>query len=191
MRERLATKTHLFVSTDDSAGTITAQRRTRTGWVQSQVNLALEGGALVASADDEGNITLHALELGFQAVTIPSTVLGREAKLTNLKLGLGAPIRVMATWNGDDEALTTTPLDMAMSWSLAVGDTQLQLGSPKLPPLSTRLALDGDGHQVSAELRVHASGDLWSWADLVKLSDFDLVLDAQTATVRLGLAPGR
>src|SRR4029079_7834984 len=152
MRERLATQTRLFVSTSDSAATITAKRRTPTGWAQSLVHLALEGGALVASAAEDGNITLHEIELGFQAVTIPPTVFGREAQLTNLHLGLIAPAHVTATWNGDDEALATAALDLVLTWSLSADDTQLALGSPKLPPLPTRLALTGDGRRVTTEL---------------------------------------
>jgi hypothetical protein len=42
------------------------------------------------------------------------------------------------------------------------------------------VALNGSGAHVVAELHVEAPGELWSWAGLVKLSDFMLVLGAET-----------
>jgi len=180
LRERLADETHLFVIANDSAGAITAQRKTKAGWAQQRVELTIIGGELVTTAGDADSLTLAALELGFHPIMIPSTVLGHDAQLTNLHLRLPGPAHVMLTWNGDDEAQATTSLDLALSWTLAIEGTRLPLGAPRLPPLPVALQLTSDGVLVTAELRVHAPGELWSWADVVKLSDLELVLRAQT-----------
>ncbi len=47
-------------------------------------------------------------------------------------------------------------------------------------PLPVKLRLTGDGARVTADVRIHAAGALWSWADLVKLADFELVVGAGT-----------
>ncbi|HEX2692089.1 MAG TPA: hypothetical protein VHN14_36015 [Kofleriaceae bacterium] len=179
LRERLATKTHLLVIPNDGAGVVTARHRTRTGWSQSLVNLAVDRGGLIANTDRSGNLALGALEFGFQPVTIPPSLFGREAQLTNLHLQLVEPTRVMTTWNGDDDAQVTAPLGFELSWSLVINDTQVPLGAPRLPPIPVRLQLTGDDSRIAAEVRVHAPGELWNWADLLTLSDFDLTLGAQ------------
>lgn len=180
MRERLMAETHLFVAAQDSAGTITAQRRLTTGWAEGLVKLQIEGGELVANTDGDGNLVINALEIAFQAVTIPPSVLGREARLTDLHLRLTAPTHAMSTWDGDADARAIAPLDLELSWSLAFDDTQLPLGMPRLPLLPANLHFAGDGVRIAAEIRVHAPGELWNWADLVKLSDLELALGAQT-----------
>lgn len=180
LRDQLAHEAHLLVIASDSTGAITARRRTKAGWAQQRVELTVTSGELVTAPGRADRLTLAALELGFAPVLIPSTVLGHDAQLTNLHLRLPGPATVLPTWSGDDEAQVTTTLDLALSWTLAIEGKQLPLGEPKLPPLPVVLQLTGDGARVTAELGVHAPGELWSWADVVKLSDLELVLRAQT-----------
>lgn len=180
MRDRLATETHLYVAASDSAGAVTAQLRTRTGWDAGLVDLKLAGGELVASAPRGGTIALTALELELQTIAIPPTLTGHAAALTRPRLRLTAPTTAAATWTGDDSAEADVALALELSWSLTVDGVGIQLGAPSLPPLPVKLQLSGDGARVTAEVRIHAAGELWSWADLVKLSDLELVLDAGT-----------
>jgi hypothetical protein len=182
MRARLATETPLYVAASGSAGAITAQLKTVTGWNDGLVDLKLDGGELVARAAQSGTITLHRLELGLETITIPATVIGHQAALTRPHLRLAAPAELTTMWNDDDnaEATATATLDLELSWVLTVDGVGLPLGAPDLPPLSVKLELSGNGEQVTAELRLHAAGELWSWADLVKLSDLALVLGADT-----------
>jgi hypothetical protein len=179
LREQLATKTRLTVTPDRSAGSITAQHRTNTGWDQGRVDLTVEDGELIVSTDGRGRIVLSAIESGFQTVTLPPNLLGRDAQLANLRLQLNTPASVTPTWNGDNEAQADASLDFGLSWSLAINGTRQPLGEPKLTPFPAKLLLTSDGAQIVAEVRVHAPGELWNWADLLELSDFDLVLGAQ------------
>jgi hypothetical protein len=180
MRERLTTETHLYVATSGSAGAITAQRRTDTGWAEQLVDLKLDGGELVTGAARGGMITLTGLEIGFQTIAIPATVIGHEAQLTKPHLHLAAPTAVTAAWSGDDSAEAGAELDLELTWSLTVDGASLPIGAPDLPPLPVKLQLIGDGARITAEIRVHAAGEVWNWADLVKLSDLELVLGAAT-----------
>ena len=180
LRERLATETHLFVAASDSAGAITARRKTDTGWNDQRVALALDSGELVASAARDGNLMLSMFELGFRPVTIPASVLGHEAELTNLHVRLVAPTAATAIWSGDDRASATATLDLQLSWWLGVDGVGLPLGMPRLPPVALTLTLSDDGSGAAAELGVTAAGALWSWAQLVELSDFGLSLVART-----------
>ena len=72
-------------------------------------------------------------------------------------------------------------LDITLSWTLTLGGSPAPLGSPKLPPVPVEIVLTGDGQHVTAELRAHASGELWSWAGLIKLSELSLVVGADLA----------
>ena len=125
-------------------------------------------------------VALSALALELQTITIPATVIGHEAELIRPRLDLTAPVELAATWSGDDDATVDATLALGLSWSLTVDGVGLPLGAPSLPPLPVKLTLSGDGLRVTAELRVHAPGELWNWADLIKLSDLELVLGAGT-----------
>lgn len=182
MRQRLGDETHLFVAASDSAGAVTAQMRTGGGWDDGLVDLELKGGELVARATGSGTIALSALELELQTIAIPATVTGHSAELTRPRLELAAPAELAAAWRGDDSAEVEASLALELSWALMVDGVGLPLGAPSLPPLPVKLHLAGDGARITAELRVHAPGELWSWADLIKLSDLELVLGAGTAT---------
>jgi|SRR5882672_11063743 len=180
MRDRLAAETHLFVTTGDSAGAITAQLRTADGWEDGVVDLQLAGGELVTRAAPGGAIALTSVQLELQTIAIPATLTGHEATLTRPRLELTAPATAAATWTGDDSAELEVELALQLSWALTVDGVGVQVGAPRLPPLPVKLQLTGDGARVTADLRIHVGGELWSWANLVKLSDLELVLGADT-----------
>jgi hypothetical protein len=180
MRDRLAAETHLFVTTGDSAGAIIAQLRTADGWEDGVVDLQLAGGELVTRAAPGGAIALTSVQLELQTIAIPATLTGHEASLTRPRLELTAPATAAATWIGDDSAELEVKLALQLSWALTVDGVGVQVGAPRLPPLPVKLQLTGDGARVTADLRIHVAGELWSWANLVKLSDLELVLGADT-----------
>ena len=180
MRDRLTAETHLFVTPGDSAGAITAQLWTTTGWEDGVVDLQLAGGELVTHAAPGGAIALTSVEFELQTIEIPATLTGHAASLTRPRLELTAPATAAATWTGDDSADVEVDLALQLSWSLTVDGVGVQVGAPHLPPLPVKLALSGDGARVSADLRIHVAGELWDWANLVKLSDLVLVLGADT-----------
>src|SRR6185295_18691665 len=76
MRDRLANDTHLFIAASDSAGAVTAQMRSGTGWEDGLVDLRLQGGEIVARASRGGTIALSSLALELQTIAIPATVVG-------------------------------------------------------------------------------------------------------------------
>lgn len=181
MRARLATETPLFITASDSAGAVTAQMRTSSGWDHGLVDLKLAGGELVARAGAGGGLSLSALSLELETITIPASLTGHAAQLTRPHLEMTAPIELAAAWTGDDSAAADATLAFDLSWELTVDGVGLPLGAPSLPPLPVKLQLSGDGSRITAELRIHAPGELWSWADLIKLTDLELVLGADTS----------
>jgi hypothetical protein len=98
--------------------------------------------------------------------------------MTHVRVDLKNALHAPAQWVGDDEVHLAANLDIALSWELTLDDAPAPLGSPKLPLVPAELVITGTGEQVSAELRVHAPGELWSWAGLVKLSELQLTLGA-------------
>lgn len=180
VRERLERdETALAISSADSAGTITALRKTSDDWSSGFVDLGIASGELAASADGDGAITLERFELAIDPIDIPESVLGYPVQLTDVHLS-AKPVRAVTTWSGDDEAHAALDLDLELQWSLTNHGTTSPLGAPDLPPVPAELVLTGDGTIVHAELRVSAPGELWSWADLIKLTDLTLIVSADS-----------
>jgi hypothetical protein len=168
-----------MVSTS-SQGAITAQRWSSTGWMQGRIDLTITNGDLVASADARGRVIVTAFDLGFATIDIPSSVIGTAAELTNVRLHLDAAPPAPTTWADDDDASATTAFDVTLTWSLMVNGSATVLGPQKLTNLPGKLVLGTDGVTVDGTLDVEAAGDVWTWADLVKLSDLSLSLTAET-----------
>ncbi len=182
VRERLeAGETRLVLSATDSAGTITARRKVAGGsWDVGLADLAIDHGELVISADAAGTITLDRLAITFAPIVIPPGVFAYDAALTNVRALLAKPMRVMTTWLDDDEAHATAMLELDVSWALTIDGGTLPLGSLDLPPITLEVELTGTGAFVHADVRASAIGVLWSWADLVKLEDLQLIVRADT-----------
>jgi hypothetical protein len=183
VRERLETEpTRLLMSSADSAGTITAELRDHTGWQSGLVDLQVSDGELVVSADASGALTVERFGLGLEPIAIPDSVFGNPAEMKNVRLALAEPAPIAApVWSSDDDAVTASAsVSLTLTWALAVDGSTIPLGSPSLPPVPVDLSLTGDGTIVHGEVRVQQQGELWSWADLVKLENLSLVLSAST-----------
>jgi hypothetical protein len=181
VRERLETAdTRLLIAGAESGGSITAARRISGGWSAGSVDLAIQSGELVASADATGRVTIERLGLWLGPIDIPESVLGHRAQLTDVHIVVDQPIVMTTQWTDDNDAQATTALDLGLSWALTVDGASAALGGPDLPPVPVELLLTGDGDEVRGDVRVHAAGLVWSWADLVKLEDLDLTLGAVT-----------
>jgi hypothetical protein len=182
VRERLTeAPTRMLWSAADSAGTITIQRRLGGGeWETGIVDLHIDQGEVVASADADGNVTIEKLSFMLEDIAIPATVFNREASLSHVRAELSEPALVTTTWTSEDEAHLTAKLDFAFSWALTVEGNTAELGAPDLPPVTLAIDVTGDGSFVHADVNASASGELWSWAGLIKLQDLNLVLRGNT-----------
>jgi hypothetical protein len=179
VRDRLiSSETELAITAAARAGSITARRRSPDGWITGSVELTVERGELVVTADAHGAVTIERLAIDLGPIRIPRSVLGYEAQLTDVHLQAARPVGVVTTWTGDDEARATAELELELTWSLTINGEASPLGAPKLPPVPIELVLTGDGSAVHAEARARSTGTFWSWADLVKLEDLSLFFAA-------------
>jgi len=182
VRERLEEPTRLLVAAAESGGSITAERKVATGWDTGLVELGIENGELIVSSDARDALTVEGLQISFKPLEIPPGVFGNtRAELTDVRIDLLNEQRVPAVWTSDNEAHLTAMLDITLSWTLSLNGSPAPLGSPKLPPVPVDIVLTGDGEQVTAEVRAHAPGELWTWAGLIKLSELQLVVGAELA----------
>jgi hypothetical protein len=171
----------MMFSTADSAGTITAQRRIAGDqWETGLVDLTLDQGEVVASADATGAITIEKLSFTLAPIAIPREVFDRDAAFTNVRVELAEPTVATTTWIDDDQATLRASLALELSWALRIDNSTSSLGSPELPPVSVEVELMGDGSFVHADVRAAAPGEVWSWASVLKLQDLSLVLAADT-----------
>ncbi len=180
VRERLEDQTRLLVDASASGGAITAQRHVAGGeWMGGLVDLQIENGEVLLSSDANNALTLDGLQITFKDLQIPAGVFGlKDAKMTHVRVDLKNELRAPANWISDDEVHLAANLDIALSWELTLDGQPAPLGSPKLPLVPVTLVVTGTGEHLDAELRVHAPGELWSWAGLVKLSELQLILGA-------------
>lgn len=173
--------TRLMLSTADSAGTIAAQRRVAGDtWASGLVDLSIDQGEVVMSADRSGEITIERMSFTLAPIPIPHSVFGRDVWLSHVRAQLTAPVATTTTWTSEDEAQARAVLDLKLAWALTIETTTSPLGSPDLPPVAVTLDVTGDGSFVHTNVRAVAGGELWSWASLIKLYDLNLVLAAET-----------
>ena len=180
VRARLAQTTKLLVSAPDSTGTLTASRYTNGGWQDGTIAVSIANGELGAVAGATGNLTLGAFSLNVAPIDVPSSVFGKPAQLKDVRLVMTGKPTVATTWSDDDDATATASVTLDLSWTLAVDGNAAPLGTQHLGPLPVAITLSGSGSEVDANISVHATGDLWTWADLVKLTALDLELVATT-----------
>ncbi len=179
VRARLAAEpTRLLMSASDSAGSITASHYTSDGWQTGMVALTISDGELDAHADADGKLAMTALEIDLGTIDIPPTVFGKPAQMRDVKLAMSGAPDVTTTWSDADDATATATVALDLSWTLAINNGTTPLGTQSLAPMPVDVTLTGTGDQVDATIAIHKTGDLWSWADLVKLGDLTLTLAA-------------
>ncbi len=181
VRERLAdAPTRMVVGTDGSSGSITARRWTPTGWVEGTTEVTIESGELVAKADESGRLTIEKASVSLAPIEIPEEVFHKPAQLDDVRLTLTDAATADATWTGDDDVTATFTLELDFDWSIAIDGKKTPLGTQHLPPVTVDLMLTGGGDHVDASFAMHADGELWNWADLLKMTSLDLSVSAAT-----------
>jgi hypothetical protein len=179
VRDRLAAEPVLLsVAAAIDAGRLDAAHETAAGWQSGTAAISIQSGEL--GLDVFGpELIASSLELDLAPIDVPASVFGAPAQLAGVRLELPVATSAAIAWSDDDHATATLPLALSLSWSLVIGGTTSPLGTQQLPAIPLDVALGGDGASITATLRLHADGELWSWADLLKLSALDV---AATAT---------
>lgn len=181
VRERLGQTTKMLVSAPDSTGSLTASRYTHDGWQDGTIAIAIANGELDAVAGANGNLTLGTFSINVGPIDIPQSVFGKPAQLKDVRLVMTGKPPAETAWTDDDDATATANVSLDLSWTLAVDGNAAPLGTQHLGPLPLDVTLSGSGAEVDATIALHATGDLWTWADLLKLTALDLELVATTA----------
>lgn len=181
VRDRLAAEpTRMFIGSDGSSGSITAQRYSKDGWVDGTTALQIANGEFIATVDHTGQLAVTAFGVGVDPIDVPESVFGKPAQLRDVRVKLTKQEAAQTTWTDDDDATATAMLDLDLSWTISVGDATTPLGTQHLPPVPVDVTLTGAGDHVDAQLSLHASGELWSWAGILKLTKLDLTLAGAT-----------
>lgn len=179
VRDRLTKKdARLWIAPTELAGAITAEKRADGAWSGSTVDLGIENGELILSAD-QNDITVEGFQLSFAPMQLPQGLFGGQtAELTDVRFDLKSASRAPAQWADNNAASFTASFDLEIHWTLALDGAPAPLGSPRLPPVPVDITVGGDGDHIEATLGLHADGELWNWAGLVKLSELQLSVDA-------------
>lgn len=182
VRERLTTvPTSLYVRDEASAGTITARRRVGDGWSEGSTPITIERGYVRAAIDDTGRLAIQRLELDFAPIQLG--VFEKPAELQDVHVRLPTPVQGDMVWRSEDNAIGVMPMPFEFDWSIKFVDDQqpYPLATQQLPATNVAIDLGGNGDHVDARIDIAASGELWTWADLIQITDISLSLDAETA----------
>ena len=181
VRDRLSEgPTRLVVATADSTGSIGARRRVSEGWAEGVTPVTIESGDLSAKVDSKGAFVVDKLLVSVAPIDIPEDVFKKPAQLTDVKLTLTSPASASMTWTGNDDAMLTLPVSLDFDWAILVNGGKTPLATQHLPAIMIDVALTGAGDHVDASLSLHATGELWNWANLLEMTSLDLALSAGT-----------
>jgi hypothetical protein len=178
VKDRLAHPTRLYIGPGTSTGMITAERYTHDGWVSGATPITITHGELDGALDSTGKLAVSGFEVDVDPIDIPESVFGKPAQLADIRVVLAKPSTADVVWSGDDDAAATLTLALDLSWTLVVNGQASPLGAQHLPPIVISTALTGAGDHVDAQLSLDATGTLWNWADLLKLTEMKMSLDA-------------
>lgn len=182
VRERLSdAPAALYVHSEASSGAITARQRGRDGWSSGTADVTIERGYLRTELDELGRLRIDELEIALAPIALEG-VFSKPAELRDVRLRLADRASTDATWTSADDAVATLSMALDFDWSLVLdGGEPYPLATQHLPPIGVDVVLDGDGGHVEATIEVDATGELWSWADILEITELALSLDAQTA----------
>ena len=171
-----------MVASSQSTGSVTARRYSHDGWQAGEVTLAIDNGELDVTADAGGQLAASRLSINLEPIDIPESVFGKPAQMTNVRLSLADTPHCSTTWRDADDADASAIVRFDLDWSLSVNGSGTPLGTQHLSAIPLDVMLTGAGDHVDATIAVHATGEVWSWADLFQLTALSLQLDASTAT---------
>jgi hypothetical protein len=180
--ERLAgAPTSLYVHDEASTGSVTARRRGYGGWIDGTSQLTLEHGHVRAAIDDRGQLVIDQLDIAVAPIVLDG-VFQKPAALHGVRLRLVESARSAATWATADDATATLSMELDLDWSIVLdGGEPYPLATQHLPTMTVDVVLAGSGDHIDARIDLAAEGELWSWADIVQITELTLSLDAQTA----------
>lgn len=182
VRERLEDRTRLMIASDASTGSITAEKKNGPAWESGTIPLPFENGEIELSSDSRDSLTIESVQINFDDIPLPDSLFGgREATLTGVRVELADAVRAPATWANDDDVALVTELPLELHWAITIGGSATELGSPHLPKVPVGIRLVGDGGHVDASLSAYVEGELWNWADLIKLRELQLGVEASLA----------
>lgn len=180
VHDRLASEpTRLFIPGDGSTGSLVAAHYTNGGWVSGTAMLTIENGELVTKLS-AGQLVAQTFDVSFAPIDLPDSLFGKPAQLVDVRIALTSSATGAVSWSDSDDATTTLPLQLDLAWAISIDHMVTPLGTQHLPVIPLELTLAGGGDHVDATFAVHAMGDLWSWAGLLKLNEIDLQLSGAT-----------
>ncbi|HEY5946867.1 MAG TPA: hypothetical protein VIV40_15295 [Kofleriaceae bacterium] len=182
VRDRMsAVPTYLYVHDEASSGAVTARRRGSDGWITGSAELAIERGYMRARIDDEGQLQIDQLSVDIAPIALEG-VFQKPAELQDVQLRLAQPVRSPMAWASADDATASLVMLGDFDWGISLdGADSYLLATQQLPPQTVQVAFTGSGDHIEASLAFDAAGELWTWADIIQVTNLSLSLTAMTA----------
>ncbi|CAN5236332.1 hypothetical protein BH11MYX1_BH11MYX1_35930 [soil metagenome] len=158
-------------------GSVEAEHRAMGDhWVGGGAGITVSTGALIVHLEG-ARLVADSFDVSLDPIALPESVFDQPASLTAVRVTLASSSGALPTWtSGDVTAGFDLRLDLA--WSITIAGGSTALGVQHLPTIPMELELTGTGSGVDASLYLKGTGELWSWATLVRLSNLALSLAA-------------
>ncbi|HKE13283.1 MAG TPA: hypothetical protein VKB80_00335, partial [Kofleriaceae bacterium] len=177
LRDQLARATPFTIA--DGAGGSSAHVKAVavSGGETAAVDLAIAGGIVTLSLDEQDRIRFHDLLVDSDDVTVSPTVVPPDGLvLTDLTMELAEPVSVQVGSTADgDEIAAGAELSINVKWAVEVDHGVVDLAPIRLPDLAFDLSLEADASgRLAAHLTASHPGLFWSWAGIFELHDLEL-----------------
>lgn len=159
-------------------GSVNAEHRAAGDrWIGGGADVTIASGELIAQLEGDRLVT-DTFGLAFDPIELPPSLFGRPASLTGVRLTLPSAASAAPTWTTSEQASAVLELQLDLAWSITIAGGSFSLGDQHLPAIPIELELTSAGSDVDARLELRPTGELWSWAALVRISDLALSLTA-------------
>ena len=159
-------------------GSIEAEHRAAGDrWIGGGAGITTSTGELTEHLESDRLVT-DSFDVSLDPIELPETVFDRPASLTDVRLTLASSSSAALTWTSDEHASAAFDLQLDLAWSITIAGGSTALGVQHLPTIPMAVELSGTSSGVDARLALAATGEVWTWATLVRLSNLTLSLAA-------------
>ncbi len=181
-RQRLEAGPRFQVVAADSLAQVTARVNRGDGWTETVVPLAIVDGSVTLHADVDDSVAVDSLRLGIGDIEVSEDAMPGGLTLTNIVVTLDRQARChRVDWKDDDACYAEAPVDVTLHWAVMTSEGPAPLAPQHLQPIDLRASMYLRGDVLVLDAMAQSSEPLWTWANLVELTDLMVAVHGQEA----------
>jgi hypothetical protein len=142
--------------------------------------LAIRAGSMTLASTPAGGLAVTALDLSIEDVVVgPSAAPLQGLRLADVGVSLGESAVAPASWS-EQGAVASPALDLRLRWAVVLDGEHKPLADQDLAALSAEVEVTSEPGLV-ASLRIAEAGPVWSFGELLAITDVAAELEARAA----------